>query len=207
MSINVTPNEALLRLKDGNRRFVQGVKSLDTLVSHRQREELAENGQRPFAIVLGCSDSRAPAELVFDVGLGDLFVVRLAGNSISPMGLGSIEFAATNFGTPLCIVLGHTKCGAVAATADAVIHKKRAPTDHIQDIMLEIEPSVRMAIAAGSNADRTLVEEATKLNVARNVSRITERSKVLADLVDSGKFRIIGGIYNLHTGAVDFIDE
>lgn len=206
MSVNMTQSEALMRLKDGNRRFVGGVKSLDSLMSHRQREELAENGQKPFAIVLGCSDSRAPAEMVFDVGLGDLFVVRVAGNIIAPMGLGSIEFAATNFGTPLCIVLGHTRCGAVAATADAVINKKRSPSDHIQDIILEIEPSVKHAIAAGNSIDRPLVEEAARLNVLRNMARITERSQVIADLVDEGKFKIVGGIYNLHTGIVDFLE-
>jgi carbonic anhydrase len=201
----INHQEALRRLKDGNERFVQGVKSINSLMTHTQREELANNGQRPFAIILGCADSRAPAETVFDAGLGELFVVRLAGNIISPMGLGSIEFAAANFGTPLCVVLGHTKCGAVAASVDAISNKKRAPSDHIQDIILEIEPSVRLALAAGSKTDRSIVEETARLNVVRNMERILERSKILSDLAEKDLFKVVGGIYNLHSGYVDFI--
>jgi carbonic anhydrase len=203
----INHKEALNRLKEGNDRFVQGVKSINSLMTHKQREELADNGQRPYAIVLGCADSRAPAETVFDAGLGDLFVVRLAGNIISPMGLGSIEFAAANFGTPLCVVLGHTKCGAVAATVEAVSKKKRAPSDHIQDIVLEIEPSVKLAMAAGSKEDRPIVEEAARLNVIRNMERILERSKILSELAEKDQFKVVGGIYNLNTGYVDFIRE
>jgi carbonic anhydrase len=199
--------EALKRLKEGNNRFVQGVQSINSLLTHKQREELAEKGQKPYAIILGCADSRAPAETVFDAGLGDLFVVRLAGNVISPMGLGSIEFAAANFGTPLCVVLGHTKCGAVAATVEAVSKKLRAPSDHIQDIVLEIEPSVKLAIASGSKHDRPLVEEAARLNVVRNMERILERSKILSDLAEKDLFKVVGGVYNLHSGLVEFIKE
>ena len=205
---NISPKEALRRLEDGNRRFVSGVKSVDTLPTHNQRTELAENGQRPYAIVLGCADSRAPAELIFDAGLGDLFVVRVAGNIVAPSLLGSIEFAATNFKTPLCIVLGHTMCGAVAATADLVASKRRAPTDHIQDIVLEIEPSVRRAMAAGAPVEAPhIVEEATRLNVKRSVERIAERSAVLSELVANGSFQIVGGVYNLRTGLVDFFES
>ena len=204
---NLSPVEALRRLEDGNRRFISGVKSIDTMATHQQRADLAENGQRPYAIILGCADSRAPAELIFDAGLGDLFVVRVAGNIVAPSLLGSIEFAASNFKTPLCVVLGHTLCGAVAATADLVSSKKRAPTDHIQDIVLEIEPSVRRAMTASSPAAANLiVEEATRLNVRRSVERLTERSAVLSDLVSAGAFKIVGGVYNLRTGHVDFID-
>lgn len=203
----LTHKEALKRLKEGNDRFVQGVKSINSLLSHNQKAELADQGQRPYAIILGCADSRAPAETVFDAGLGDLFVVRIAGNIISPMGLGSIEFAAANFGTPLCVVLGHTKCGAVAATVEAVQKKKRAPSDHIQDIVLEIEPSVKLAIAAGSKQDRPLVEEAARLNVVRNMERILERSSILSSLAEKDLFKVVGGVYNLHTGYVEFLAE
>jgi carbonic anhydrase len=145
--------------------------------------------------------------LIFDAGLGDLFVVRVAGNIVAPSLLGSIEFAATNFKTPLCVVLGHTLCGAVAATADLVASKKRAPTDHIQDIVLEIEPSVKRAMTAASPAgSHSLVEEATRMNVRRSVERLTEKSSVLSGLVSGGEFKIVGGVYNLRTGRVDFID-
>jgi carbonic anhydrase len=199
--------KALRRLKDGNERFVQGVKSIHSLMTHQQREDLANNGQRPFAIVLGCADSRAPAETVFDAGLGELFVVRLAGNIISPVGLGSIEFAAANFGTPLCVVLGHTRCGAIAATVEAVSQKKRAPSDHIQDIVLEIEPSVKLAMSATSSANRTLIEESARLNVIRTMERIMDRSKILSELAEKDAFKVVGGIYNLNSGYVDFIRE
>ena len=209
MSTQLKPEEALARLKTGNSRFVAGVKSMEAMTSHKQRAELAESGQTPYAIILGCADSRVPAELVFDVGLGDLFVVRVAGNIVAPSLIGSIEFAATNFGTPLCVVLGHTRCGAVAATAEAVVKKQRAPTDHIQNIVLQIEPSVKLAMAASgtSNADLPLMERAARLNVANSVSQLTERSKVISDLVSEGKLKLVGGIYNLHTGEVEFLEQ
>ena len=204
---NLSPADALRRLEEGNRRFISGLKSIDTMATHQQRADLAENGQRPYAIILGCADSRAPAELIFDAGLGDLFVVRVAGNIVAPSLLGSIEFAATNFKSPLCVVLGHTLCGAVAATAELVASRKRAPTDHIQDIVLEIEPSVRRAMTAASPvAASVVVEEATRLNVRRSMERLTERSSVLSGLVAGGTFKIVGGVYNLRTGHVDFLD-
>jgi carbonic anhydrase len=207
MKNNISHSEAIGRLKEGNQRFVTGVKSIESLATRAKRETLAANGQTPFAIVLGCADSRAPAELVFDAGLGDLFVVRVAGNIVAPSLLGSIEFAATNFGTPLCIVLGHTRCGAVAATADLLKAKKRAPTDHIQDIVLEIEPSVKLALAAQTpQGDRSLHEDATRINVVRSMERLTERSQILSDLVSKNEFKIIGGIYDLHSGRVNFLE-
>ena len=208
MSQVFAPSSALKRLQDGNNRFIKGLKSIHTLATDERREHLAKEGQKPFAIVLGCADSRAPAELIFDAGLGDLFVVRVAGNIVTPSLLGSLEFAALNFQTPLCVVLGHTSCGAVRATTELTFSKKRAPTDHIQDIVLEIQPAVAHAKAAlkPDPTSEALVEEATKMNVLRSIQKITERSHVLADLVEQGKFKITGGIYNLHSGYVDFID-
>jgi carbonic anhydrase len=202
-----TPAAALKRLEEGNERFVQGLKSIQSLATESKREQLAKEGQRPYAIILGCADSRAPAELIFDAGLGDLFVVRVAGNIVTPGLLGSIEFAALNFQSPLIVVLGHTSCGAVMATNNLVAAKKRAPTDHIQDIVLELEPAVKKARAAmPTDMDLTQVEHATRLNVQHSANKLVERSKVLADLVESGTLRIAGGIYNLHTGRVDFLD-
>src|SRR5947199_6730091 len=114
---NLTAGEALARLVQGNRRFVDNVRSLSSMLGHSRREL---EGQRPFAVILGCSDSRAPAELVFDQGLGDLFVIRVAGNVVAPSGVGSVEFAVSQFGTPLVVVMGHTRCGAIAATVQAL---------------------------------------------------------------------------------------
>src|SRR5690349_21481050 len=111
----IPPQEALAKLIKGNERFVTGLRSVESLASHLRRRELAESGQEPWAIVLSCSDSRVPAELVFDCGLGELFVVRVAGNIVAPSLIASVEFAAQSFGTPLCVVMGHSQCGAVGA--------------------------------------------------------------------------------------------
>src|SRR5579871_1425691 len=111
--------EALERLKSGNGRYLQNVRSVDSMLSHSKRDISAP--QLPFAVVVGCSDSRAPAEIVFDQGLGDLFVIRVAGNIVAPSQIGSVEFAAERFGTQLVVVMGHTNCGAIAATLDTVM--------------------------------------------------------------------------------------
>src|SRR5881227_1645518 len=122
----ISAREALERLREGNHRFVSDVRSRDTLVTQTRRSELAE-GQEPFAIILGCSDSRVPAEIVFDQGLGDLFVIRVAGNIVAPSQIGSVEFAAERFGTRLVVVMGHTGCGAIEATLEAVSNEQKAP--------------------------------------------------------------------------------
>src|SRR5512134_558202 len=113
----ISAKDALDRLREGNHRFVSNIRSLDTLLSHTRRADLVA-GQQPFAIVLGCSDSRVPAELVFDQGFGDLFVIRVAGNIVAPSQVGSVEFAASRFGTRLVVVMGHTQCGAIIATLE-----------------------------------------------------------------------------------------
>src|SRR5438067_9648001 len=125
----ISAREALERLREGNRRFVRGVRSSDLLVSEARRSELAA-GQQPFAIVLGCSDSRVPAEIVFDQGLGDLFVIRVAGNIVAPSQVGSVEFAAARYGTRLVVVLGHSECGAILATLEEL----QQPTSHSRNL-------------------------------------------------------------------------
>src|ERR671927_427173 len=123
----LTALEALERLREGNRRFVSDIKNLHSIPSRARRIELA-SGQEPFAIILGCSDSRVPAELVFDQGLGDLFVIRVAGNIVAPSQVGSVEFAAARFGTRLVVVLGHTQCGAVTSTLEELLGRSRSET-------------------------------------------------------------------------------
>lgn len=201
-------SEALQRLKEGNRRFANGLRSVEAMATDRRRQELAETGQKPFAIVLACADSRVPAELVFDCGLGDLFVVRVAGNIVAPSLIGSIEFAAVNFGTELCVVMGHSQCGAIAASVDAVTKKTRPDSDNVQNIVLEITPSVKAAIAAGKATDRdAIISSAITHNVQHSIEALTSRSRVLANLVASGRLKIEGATYDLLTGEVDFLSD
>lgn len=188
----MTPLEALNRLKTGNERFVKGLRCVEALVTTANRRyQLAEDGQKPFAIILSCSDSRVPAEIVFDCGLGDLFVVRVAGNIVAPSLLGSIEFAAQSFGTALCLVLGHTNCGAVSAAFDA--HKKGIfpESENILKIISGITPAVSDSI-----------KETTIQNVKNSIAAI-RNSKIVADLETQGKLTLSGGVYDLHTGVVD----
>lgn len=200
-----TAGEALSRLRDGNRRFVSGVRSLDALVSHRRRTELATD-QQPFAIVLGCSDSRVPAEVIFDQGLGDLFVIRVAGNIVAPSQVGSVEFAAARFGTPLVVVLGHTQCGAILATLEEV----RSRTNHspnVRSIVDRIRPSVETLLATelGCDEDR-LVREAARANVRASADHLRHGSALLEQLIQDGGLAVVGAEYSLETGEVDFFD-
>ena len=200
-----TAGEALSRLRDGNRRFVSGVRSLDALVSHTRRTELATD-QQPFAIVLGCSDSRVPAEVIFDQGLGDLFVIRVAGNIVAPSQVGSVEFAAARFGTPLVVVLGHTQCGAILATLEEV----RSRTNHspnVRSIVDRIRPSVETLLATelGCDEDR-LVREAARANVRASADHLRHGSALLEQLIQDGGLAVVGAEYSLETGEVDFFD-
>ncbi len=136
-----TPDEALARLLEGSGRFASNVRSIDSLVSHLRRAELAA-GQRPYAVIVGCSDSRAPAEIIFDQGLGDLFVIRVAGPIIGPSQIGSVEFACANFGTPLVLVLGHTQCGAIQATINEILKPDAEQSHHVLSIVDRIRPAV-----------------------------------------------------------------
>src|SRR5438477_5087430 len=139
---NLPASEALARLVDGNRRYTSNVRSLDSMMSHGRRDV---ESQRPFAIVLGCSDSRAPAEVVFDQGLGDLFVIRVAGNIVAPSQVGSVEFAAERFGTRLVVVLGHSNCGAILATLEE-LQRPANPSRNMQDILDRVRPSVEVLL-------------------------------------------------------------
>lgn len=203
--MTISSSEALERLRQGNRRFVSGVRSLEAMSNQARRAELATVPQA-FAIVLGCSDSRVPAEVVFDQGLGDLFVIRVAGNIVAPSQVGSVEFAAARFGTPLVVVLGHTQCGAIAATLEEM-----SGTGHhspnIRSIVDRIRPSVETLLAAPGRYDPgQLARAAVRANVRASADHLRHASALLEDLIQSGAFAVVGAEYSLETGEVDFFD-
>lgn len=205
---SITAAEAFARLRQGNDRFVSNLRSLDALLSHTRKAELAAQTQRPIAIVLGCSDSRAPAEIVFDQGLGDLFVIRVAGNVVAPSQVGSVEFAASRFGTPLVVVLGHSSCGAVLATIEVVEGGGAAETHGLRSIVDRITPVVEPLLRGRPNADRAeLVREAVRANVRASADHLRHGSALLEQLVASERLAIVGAEYCLETGRVDFFDR
>lgn len=203
----ITANEALARLKEGNRRFVEKLNDQSATTIATQRPELVET-QNPMAIVLGCSDARVPAELVFDQGLGDLFVIRIAGNIVAPSGIGSVEFAALSFGTPLVVVLGHSNCGAVKATLDALMGNSKIPTSNLHSIVKRVRPVAETILAANTNGDYDdLVEQAVRANVRTSVEHLSNGSSTLEKLINEGKLMVVGAEYSLETGEVDFFYE
>lgn len=199
----IAAREALARLKEGNERFVKNVRSIDALSSQARRADLV-NGQMPFAIVLSCSDSRAPSELLFDCGLGDLFVVRVAGNIVAPSLVGSVEFAAATFGTELVVVMGHTRCGAVKATVDALTMGAAAPSANVKDIVERIAPAV-YPLAENLKGEE-LLQAATRANVRASANHLRHGSRILEERVAAGRLLVVGAEYALETGVVDFFD-
>lgn len=195
---------ALDRLKAGNRRFMDNVRSIESMVTHANRGALV-GGQSPFAIVLACSDSRAPAEILFDCGLGDLFIVRVAGNVVSPVVVGSVEFAAVTFGTPLVIVMGHSGCGAVNATLDALSGGTSAMSDNVLDIVERIEASARSAMETGLPRGEQ-VALAVRANVRASVDHLRHGSRLLEQRVLAGKLWVVGAEYSLESGGVEFFE-
>jgi len=198
--------EALERLLEGNRRFVSDVRSRDTLTSQMRRREVAA-GQEPFAIILGCSDSRVPAEIVFDQGLGDLFVIRVAGNIVAPSQVGSVEFAAGRFGTRLVVVLGHSKCGAILATVEELGRPSEGQSRNLRSIVDRIRPSVEplMGTDLGRHPD-ALVQQAVRANIRVSANHLRHGSEVLEELIRKDGLLVIGAEYSLETGVVDFFD-
>ena len=194
---SVAPAEAISKLKEGNGRYAGGNLQHPGQTTER-RAELAKN-QYPFATIVSCSDSRVPPEIVFDQGLGDLFVVRVAGNVIDDHGLGSIEYAADHLGVRLIVVLGHQSCGAVKAARETIAAKSKAP-GHIQSLVTAIRPAVE-ATAKGD------LEATIKANVKDVVRTLRSSTPILKAKVDSGEVKVIGGYYSLDTGSVSFLDE
>ena len=198
--------EALERLREGNRRFVQESGRSDTLTDQTRRRQLTA-GQNPFAIILGCSDSRVPAEIVFDQGLGDLFVIRVAGNIVAPSQIGSVEFAAARYRTPLVVVLGHSECGAVLATLEELGRPSKDQSRNLRSIVDRIRPSVETLLATGAAPDHdTLVRKAVRANIRVSADHLRHGSDVLEQLIQRGELLVVGAEYSLETGVVDFFD-
>lgn len=199
-------DEALARLKAGNERFVAGLRGGDSAGHHSRRIELLA-GQEPFAIVLGCSDSRVPAELVFDQGLGDLFVIRVAGNIVASSQIGSVEFAAERFATRLVVVLGHTQCGAITATLDELQRPSGTQSRNLRSIVDRVRPSVEGLLATGLGDDpERLVREAVRANVRFSAGQLRHGSEILERLIEQDGLRVVGAQYALETGAVEFFE-
>ena len=198
--------EALDRLREGNRRFVGDASARDTFSDHARRRELAA-GQEPFAIILGCSDSRVPAEIVFDQGLGDLFVIRVAGNIVAPSQIGSVEFAAGRFGTRLVVVLGHSTCGAILATLEELRRPSGDQSRNLRAIVDRIRPSVEPLLATELRRDPdALVRQAVRVNIQVSADHLRHGSGVLEQLIKEDGLLVVGAEYSLETGVVDFFD-
>ncbi len=203
----IPAHEALARLKAGNERFKSNVRDLDAMASNARRGK-AVHAQEPFAIILGCSDSRVPAEIVFDQGLGDLFVIRVAGNIVAPSLLGSVEFSAVQHGARLVIVLGHTHCGAIQATVSELRQPSDNRSPNLQSIVNRIQPSVQTLLEAGLDEDDDkLITLATRANIRASVSHLRHGSQILEGLIANEGLKIIGAEYSLETGEVDFFHD
>jgi len=191
----ISAQEALEQLREGNRRFVDGDRTLNTLLTQGRRDELIAN-QAPIAVILGCSDSRVPVEIVFDQGLGDLFVIRVAGNIVAPSQVGSVEFAAERLGTRLVVVLGHTRCGAVRATLDD-LEKGGANLWNMNSIVARIRPSVEELLSTPLKHDlESLWDHAVRSNVRASTNQLRHGSDVLERLMRSNGLRIVGARHN-----------
>ena len=202
----IPASEALERLREGNRRFVSDVRGSALLDTPRRRVELAE-GQEPFAIILGCSDSRVPAEIVFDQGLGDLFVIRVAGNVVASSQIGSVEFAAERFGTSLVVVLGHSRCGAVLATLEELTRPREKQSRNLRSIVDRIRPSVEGLLATELRHDSgALVRHGVRANIRASANQLRHGSEVLEELIQKGRVLVVGAEYSLETGVVDFFE-
>jgi carbonic anhydrase len=202
----VSARDALERLREGNLRFVSNVRGSDAFLSHTRRAELATK-QEPFAIVLGCSDSRVPAEIVFDQGLGDLFVIRVAGNIVAPSQIGSVEFAAARFGTRLVVILGHSQCGAVMATIEELRRPTQDQSRNLRSIVDRVRPSVEGLFATDLRHDMdALLKQAVRANIRASVDHLRHGSQVLEQLIQGDDLLIVGAEYSLETGVVEFFE-
>ena len=198
----MTSDKALAELKAGNKRFVQ-----NQMVPRNLRDQVKDtsSGQYPFATVLSCIDSRVSSELIFDQGIGDIFSARIAGNFVNDDILGSMEFACKLAGTKLIVVLGHTACGAVKGACDD------AKLGNLTGMLAKIKPAVEAVKEPVAAADRTsaninFVNEVAKQNVQMTMKEIMGRSEVLAEMVNNGEIKIVGGMYDISSGEVSFYE-
>jgi carbonic anhydrase len=198
--------EALARLREGNRRFVADEPEARANGSRGHRASLAA-GQEPFAIVLGCSDSRVPAELVFDQGFGDLFVIRVAGNIVAPSQVGSVEFAAVRFATRLVVVMGHSQCGAIGAAMEELTGTSTTQSRNLRSIVDRVRPSVETVLAHGGHDDsQAVIAEAVRANVRASADHLRHGSELLERLIHEDGLIVVGAEYSLETGVVTFFD-
>lgn len=204
--MTISAKEGLERLREGNRRFVQGQQGTVKNVNH-VRLKVSAGRQSPFAIILGCSDSRVPAELVFDQGLGDLFVIRVAGNVANPSNVGSAEFSAQNFGTRLVVVLGHSNCSAVEATIDTIEKGAEVESPNLRSIVDAIRPGVEPLMQTEHRNDRNkLSSAAVKANIQTSVAELKRGPGVLDHLIRTDGLVVIGAEYSLQTSEVEFFE-
>jgi carbonic anhydrase len=203
----ISAREALERLREGNRRFVSEDWSTQTLPSPSRRKELA-TGQNPFAIILGCSDSRVPAEIVFDQGLGDLFVIRVAGNIVAPSQIGSVEFAVERYHTPLVVVLGHSMCGAIQATLEELERPSGMRSPNLRSIVDRVRPSVEELLETELRKDPpALMHHAVRANIRASAAHLRHGSQTIETLFKRNGLVVVGAVYSLETGLVDFFDD
>jgi carbonic anhydrase len=202
--MNIDAPEALRRLQEGNRRFARGEGHASNLCQTDRRQALTDS-QKPFAIILGCSDSRVPAEIIFDQGLGDLFVIRVAGNIVAPSQIGSIEFAAERFGTPLVVVLGHSRCGAICATLEELERPAESRSPNLSSIVDRIRPAVEVLLDTELRTDRDkLIAHAVEANIHTSASQLRHGSAILERLIQEQRLLVVGAHYELDTGLIDF---
>jgi carbonic anhydrase len=202
----ISARDALGLLREGNSRFIADVRSHENLPSRARRVELAA-GQAPFAAILGCSDSRVPVEIVFDQGLGDLFVIRVAGNIVAPSQIGSVEFAAERFGTRLVVVLGHTQCGVIDTTLEQLQRPKENQSRNLHSIVDLVRPSVEELLASDLRHDLArLFHEAVRANIRASVKHLRHGSEIIENLIQKDGLMIVRAEYSLETGEVDFFD-
>jgi len=203
----ISASDALARLREGNRRFVNGASDIESAINRARRAALVD-GQSPFAIVLACSDSRVPVELVFDQGLGDLFVIRVAGNIVAPSQVGSVEFAAKAFGTRLVVVLGHTRCGAVVATLEDLSSEAKDLSPNLRVIVERVRDAVAPVHAKHhGDLSNDVVREAVIANVRASAEALRHGSPLLEELIGAGELAVVGAKYSISTGEVEFLDD
>lgn len=200
---SLTPRMAVEILKEGNERFIQNLKEQRDLL---EQVNATRDGQWPFAIILSCIDSRTSAELIFDQGLGDVFSVRIAGNIVNTDILGSMEFACKVAGSKLIVVLGHTKCGAVKGACDHV------EMGNLTELLSKLQPAVYAETVTAGVKDRSsknadFVENVAAINVRRSVKSIIERSFIIEQMVENGEIGVVGAMYNIDTGKVEFYKD
>ena len=198
--------EALKRLREGNARFAASARDSELFLTHARRNELTDV-QEPIAIILGCSDARVPAEIIFDQGLGDLFVIRVAGNIVAPSQVGSVEFAADLFRTRLVVVVGHSQCGAILATLEEMRRPNEKQSPNLRAIVDRVRPSIQSLVELHGAGDQDeLVRQAVRANIRASVDHLRHGSAVLEKLVQENGLMIVGAEYSLDTGVVEFFE-